>query len=207
MSLNLKTLTRKVKKAKPISWYKPGKTVKARDVTYKLSEPYGKVRKGKFQPQLSPPQMLVMGIFEGKYINNDTAEFPKEWYEKALKAGKLSPEKPNVEINYFKTKSRLPRSEWHSYGWIPSTKKVTRKQQYSLLSNQAKNPDSKGWFQWYCRYYCGRRMGEIDEVQMKRWNAFKRHLGQIKANCKPGDLTCRPRQRQSLLQWAYNPTV
>jgi len=202
----LKQLTQKVKKAKPISFYKPGRIIRARNTTYKLSKPYGKIRDGRFSPQLTPQQMLEKGVFEGRYINNDTAEYPREWYEAALARKKLSPENADEQINMFKIKSRLPLSQWRLNGWIPSSKKVTRRRQYDILSS-SKNPDTKGWFQWYCRYFIGRRLPELDTVQKKRWIAFTRHAGAVRKNCTAGDLQCRPRQRQALLQWAYRPTI
>lgn len=209
MRITLKQLTQKAKKAKPKSWYRPGKTVKARNgYTYKLTAPYGKVRQGDFRPQLTPEQMLRMGIFEGRYLNDDTGEFPREWFMGALKAKKLRPEQADVGVNFFKIKSRLPLSEWRKAGWVPGgSNKKTRKGEKAILSNPAKNPDTKAWFQWFCRYYIGRRIPELDKVQMKRWTAFKRHAGQIKANCRRRNLTCRPRQRQALLQWAYDPKL
>lgn len=135
-----------------------------------------------FTPDLTPSEMLEMGVFEGHYLTDCTAEFPAAWFKKA----KLSPRKPDVSCNYFKIKSRQPLSVWREKGWIYG-------------------PDPRGWFQWYCRYYMGRRLPEIDTIQIKRWRAFVRHRAQVEQNCRIGDMSCRSRQRQALLQWAYNP--
>jgi len=68
--------------------------------------------------------------------------------------------------------------------------------------------DPLGWFQWYCRYYMSRRIPSVDEFQIKRWKAFgPRHIGGIEANCEPKNFLCRPKQRQALLQWAYDPFI
>ena len=63
--------------------------------------------------------------------------------------------------------------------------------------------DPRGWFQWYCRYYSGRRMSD-DARQIGRWKAIRRHVRQLENACERGDLHCRPRQRQALLHWAYD---
>tara|TARA_B110001454_G_C12596394_1_gene382539 strand:+ start:355 stop:861 length:507 start_codon:yes stop_codon:yes gene_type:complete len=149
--------------------------------SYALTAPEGKDFDPGFTPHYSPQEMLEMGVFEGKYCNDCRDELPAAWFENA----RIS-DKPDVSCNYFGVKSRQPLSVWREKGWIYG-------------------PDVRGWFQWYCRYYLGRRLAEIDAIQIKRWRAFSRHAGQIRANCAPGDIFCRPRQRQGLLQWAYDP--
>ncbi len=151
---------------------------------YELSEPMGQNFTPEFRPELSPQQILEYGAFEGKYMTDCQAEFPREWFIKA----KLSPQHPDHKQNCFKLKSRLSLQEWQRRGWIIG-------------------PDPRGWFQWYCRYYMGRRIPEIDRKQIQRWRAFNRHRAQVEYNCMYGDLDCRPRQRQALLQWAYNPFI
>ena len=152
--------------------------------SYETTEDEGKNFHPDFKPDFSPKQMLEYGVFEGKYLNDCQNEFPKEWFVRA----KLSAEKPDPALNFFKIKSRMSLQEWQKKGWIIG-------------------PDVRGWFQWYCRYYMGRRLPEIDTIQIKRWKAFKRHLAQVEKNCPIGDLECRPKQRQALLQWAYNPFI
>jgi hypothetical protein len=171
-----------------------GKTIICRnkmdkDYRYTLSAPYGKVHiPDVFEPYFSPKEMLELGVFEGKHINDCYMEFPKEWYMTALKNKTLSLEKPDINCNYFKLKSRQSLKVWQEKGWLYGD-------------------DNRGWFQWYCRYYCGRRDPIIDDIQIKRWRAFKRHYGQVKKNCPKKDgqngVWCRPKQRQALLQWAY----
>ncbi len=186
-------MTINLAKAKSQKDYKIGDKIVANDLMQKnyhyiLSAPVGKIFDPNFRPELSPAEMLKMGVFEGKYLNDCTRELPKEWYEQAIKS--LSSQKPDVSKNFFKIKSRQSLQIWREKGWI--------------LPN---DPDVRGWFQWYCRYYLGRRDQELDQRQIKRWRAFKRHQAQVKKHCFAGDLDCRKKQRQALLQWAYNPFV
>ena len=136
-----------------------------------------------FKPQLTPKKMLEMGVFGGSYFGNKIKEYPKSWFKNA----KLS-KAFDVKKNYFRVKAGLTRKEWLNKGWIFKE-------------------DPLGWFQWYCRYSCGRRIAHIDEIQIKRWKNFIRHVIPVKKNCEPIDLNCRRRQRQAILQWAYNPFI
>lgn len=153
------------------------------DYCYVLIAQEGEGFAAEFKPHFSPKEMLALGVFEGKYLSDCRDEFPQSWFEEA----KFS-DTPNPAVNYFGIKSRQPLAIWQEKGWIYG-------------------PDPRGWFQWYCRYYMGRRLPEIDQLQIKRWRGFARHAGQIRANCYPGDVFCRPRQRQALLQWAYDPFI
>jgi hypothetical protein len=149
--------------------------------SYQLASPLGGEFDPLFRPHFTPEEMLELGVFEGRYLNDCRQEFPASWF----KAAKLS-ETADPAINCFGLKSRQPLSFWREKGWIIGD-------------------DPRGWFQWYCRYYLGRRVPEIDRKQIARWRSFARHAGQIRANCQPHNLSCRPRQRQALLQWAYDP--
>ena len=195
-------------KGRPLLSFKKGDTIHAKNkmesYTYKLDEAPGTNFQEDFKPYFTPGQMLRLGVFEGKYLNDCLTEFPSEWFIDALALDKLSPSGPNVELNLFKIKSRLSLQEWHKKGWIPHKSKAS---QYPELSDSAINLDQRGWFQWYCRYWMGRRLPTLDAIQIKRWKAFARHSGGVKKNCTAADLSCRPRQRQALLQWAWNPYV
>jgi hypothetical protein len=149
--------------------------------SYRLTEPIGLNFDPEFRPELTPKEMLALGVFCGKYMTDCRKEFPASWFAHAT----LSPLGRDCSLNYFGVDASQPLSMWRRKGWI--------------------HPDDpRGWFQWYCRYYMGRRMPDEDARQIKRWKAIRRHVAQLRRHCELGDLTCRPRQRQALLHWAYD---
>jgi hypothetical protein len=165
---------------------KTAKTVTVNDrmqksYRYKLTEPTGRNFDPEFRPELTPAQMLRLGVFGGKYMTDCRGEFPRSWFVGA----KLAKHRADPALNCFGVKASQSLAQWRRKGWIHPA-------------------DPRGWFQWYCRYYMGRRMPEEDARQIGRWKAIRRHVRQIERHCEPGDLTCRKRQRQALLHWAYD---
>lgn len=148
---------------------------------YFRSEPMGRNFAPGFAPELTPAEMLELGVFCGKYMTDCSSEFPHSWFAKA----KLARRRADCSLNYFGVEASTPLRVWRAKGWI--------------------HPDDpRGWFQWYCRYFSGRRLPDEDSRQIGRWKAFRRHAAQVQRHCEPGDPSCRPRQRQALLQWAYD---
>lgn len=200
-----------VSKGKLFCSFKKGDTIKVwnkmrKGYSYTLEENPGEDFAQGFNPYATPGEILAGGAFEGKYLNDCLLEFPAEWFLNAIQMGSLCPGASDVSINLFGVDSRQPLSFWTKSGWLPSAHGI-HKGQHPELSDPKINPDERGWFQWYCRYWMGRRIPVLDRVQISRWKAFTRHSGQIKANCSAGDLDCRPRQRQGIFQWAHNPFI
>ena len=152
-----------------------------RGYRYQLSAPAGRNFDPEFTPELTPAEMLRLGVFCGKYMTDTRKEFPASWFVGA----KLASKQRDCALNFFGVDASQPLSVWCAKGWI--------------------HPDDpRGWFQWYCRYYLGRRMPEEDRRQIKRWKAMRRHVRQVERNCEKGDPFCRQKQRQALLHWAYD---
>ena len=148
---------------------------------YRLTAPMGRNFAAEFTPELTPKEMLRLGVFGGKYMTDTRGEFPGDWFVDA----RLSPARRDPALNYFGVDASQKLAVWRAKGWI--------------------HPDDpRGWFQWYCRYYMGRRVPDEDRRQITRWKAIRRHVRQVQKHCEPGDLLCRRRQRQALLHWAYD---
>lgn len=151
-----------------------------RGYRYVLTAPTGRNFDPAFKPELTPAEMLKLGVFGGKYMTDCRDEFPRSWFARA----KLCAERHDPTLNLFGVNASQPLAVWRKKGWIYPD-------------------DPRGWFQWYCRYYSGRRSLD-DERQIKRWRAMQRHVAQIRQACPRRALDCRPRQRQALLHWAYD---
>ena len=152
--------------------------------SYTLNESVGKNFDRDFKPDLTPKEMLGAGVFGGNYFESEIEEFPADWF----KSSRISDHGHDKKLNCFKVDASQPLEIWQQKGWIYFE-------------------DPRGWFQWYCRYYMGRRIPDEDTRQIKRWKAIKRHVTQLQNNCQIGDVNCRPRQRQALLHWAYDSRI
>ena len=148
--------------------------------SYYRTEPIGRHFDPLFRPALTPKQMLQLGVFGGKYMTDCRAEFPASWFAHA----KLCAARHDPKLNYFGVNASQSLATWRRNGWIRSQ-------------------DPRGWFQWYCRYYMGRRSAD-DARQIRRWRAIARHIAAIRKHCEKRDLDCRRRQRQAVLHWAYD---
>jgi len=117
--------------------------------------------------------MLEYGVFGGSYLGDTIKEYPKAWFTKPQLSKSF-----DVELNYFQIRAGLSLIEWKQRGWIM-------------------NEDPRGWFQWYCRFSIGRRIPEIDKIQIGRWKTFgPRNIGGIKKYCPKKFYSCCKKQRQ-----------
>lgn len=152
-----------------------------RGYSYELSAPEGRDFDPEFKPDLTPKECLALGVFGGRYMTDCRDEFPADWFAEA----KLSPGRRDPKLNLFKVNASQSLEAWRAKGWIHKD-------------------DPRGWFQWYCRYYRGRRMPDEDARQIRRWKMMRRHVAQVATKCRKGDFSCHARQRQALLHWAYD---
>lgn len=138
-----------------------------------------------FKPDLTPPQMLELGVFGGKYFNDvaETNEYPQRWWIDAKLCGQHN--KYNKKLNFYGVRSGDDLDTWRERCWI-------------------RRQDPRGWFEWYCRFYIGRR-SEDDVRQIKRHNNYTRHLSTLRRNSEHPDDGKSLRTKQSLLHWAYDP--
>lgn len=158
-----------------------------------------------FRPNLTPAECIRKGIFGGCYFNPrggkagifasevaiDHSEFPAAWFAGISQELYIS-RRYNVPTNAYKVKSGFGQKEWESKGWMHVQ-------------------DPRGWFQWYCRFFCGRRSAD-DARQIGRWCACASPRGRwrnqlcgavARGSGRWNDLNVSPVIRQTLLHWGY----
>jgi len=81
---------------------------------YELVARTGRDFDPEFRPELTPKEMLRLGVFGGKYMTDTREEFPAEWFEGA----KLASGKRDPTLNYFGVNASQPLSVWRAKGWV-----------------------------------------------------------------------------------------
>ena len=122
------------------------------------------------------------------------SEYPKEWFAglgrtRTARVGYVHTR------NKYRVKAGQDQAFWEEHGWII-------------------DQDPRGWFQWYCRFYLGRRTAD-DARQISRWCGVAGAKGRWKtalckkcvyANKRWDDQSVSPVIRQTMLHWAYEIT-
>ena len=159
-----------------------------------------------FLPNVSPKDVFKKGAFGGTYFRpiyssitnkhyfskNVINEYPKSWFTGLTIDKQVTSSNYDKSINKYNVKCGSSLEEWEDAGWI-------HKQ------------DPYGWFQWYCRFYRGRRTND-DRRQIDRWlklagpkGRFRKRLINMihKKKAKYNDYSVSPVIRQVLLHWGY----
>ena len=146
----------------------------------------------------SPVEVISEGAFGGTHFRDIYSGVNGKWYRNSWKEFKFlsSIDKKlyassyyDVGVNKYGVKFGTSLRFWESKGWINGI-------------------DPYGWFQWYCRYWLGRRSSD-DKRQIKRWraivNRFKSVLVRMikDKGTKFDDYSVSPKIRQILLHWGY----
>jgi hypothetical protein len=162
-----------------------------------------------FKPNLTPKQVLRMGSFGGTYYRDIHSsvtgknykgktlikKLPDDWFKGLNIDTKITSSKYDKKINKYGVKCGSSLEAWESSNWIMAQ-------------------DPYGWFQWYCRFYTGRRTKD-DRRQIDRWlkltgpkGRFRRTLMNkiIKAGASFNDESISPVIRQTLQHWGYKLT-
>ena len=75
-----------------------------RGYVYYRTEPAGRHFDPAFSPELTPSQMLRLGVFGGRYLTDCRHEFPKTWFTQA----KLCAAKHDATLNCFGVNASQP---------------------------------------------------------------------------------------------------
>jgi len=201
-------------------FYKPARRTKEKEVypessVLKRDEATGKLTfknvpssQAHFQPNLTPKEMIQAGTFGGCYFNPRggkkgflkrpilvaSKEFPEEWFENMSK-GLYENRVYKSYRNLYQVKAGQDQHYWEEHGWI-------------------NEQDPRGWFQWYCRFYLGRRTAD-DARQISRWTGVGGEKGRwknnllnkiVSSNRRFDDASISPVVRQTMLHWAIEVT-
>jgi hypothetical protein len=161
-----------------------------------------------FKPNLSPEEVLRMGSFGGTYFRTIASsvtgkvhvdahlELPAQWISGLNVSKCIASPTYDAKVNKYKVKSGQDLRDWEESGWIVPQ-------------------DPFGWFQFYCRFFQGRRTDD-DDRQISRWCACAGDKGRWKANLAHkvassgkdvDDPSISPVVRQTLQHWGYKLTA
>ena len=140
----------------------------------------------KFKPNISPIDIIKKGAFGGTYFRNIYSNVTGKFYKNSWKEFKelenidkkyFCSDFYDVKLNYYGVEVGTSLRFWESKGWINKI-------------------DPYGWFQWYHRYWKGRRSKD-DKRHINRWKRiFNRLIGILENK----DIK---KIRQILLHWCY----
>src|ERR1051326_4969872 len=85
-----------------------------KNYVYWRTKTMGRYFRPGFKPDLTPKQMLELGVFGGKYMTDCRREFPASWFKKA----NLSSDRDRASLNYFGVNASQPLETWRKKGWI-----------------------------------------------------------------------------------------
>ena len=111
-----------------------------------------------FNPNKTPIEIIKEGAFGGTYFRDIYSGINEKWYKNSWKefvqlknidAKFYASDYYDINVNKYGVKCRTSLRFWENKGWI---KKI----------------DPYGWFQWYFRYWLGRRSKD-HKRQINRW--------------------------------------
>ena len=154
-----------------------------------------------FSPNKTPIEVIREVAFGGTYFKDIYSDINGKWYKNSWKefvqlkniAAKFyASDCYDVNVNKYGVKCGTSLRFWENKDWINKI-------------------DPYGWFQWYFRYWLGRRSKD-DKRQINRWKKIvSRFRGKLvkmirNAGSKFDDYSISPKIRQILLHWAYELT-
>ena len=154
-----------------------------------------------FGTNLTPIEVIKKGSFGGTFFRDIYSGVSHKFYRNSWKEFK---ELKNIDCNYYS-------SDYHDASLDKYGVKCGTSLRFCENKGWINKIDPYEWFQWYFRYYLGRR-SEDDKRQIKRWKEIVNRLKGIlvkmikDADSKFDDYSISPKIRQILLHWGYELT-